>query len=549
VLKIILLKSILHSYCFRLTDGQLRLIKVNWLIFNDVSSTFVDEIIEMRSQKKISFIAAMMISSQILLSLFLAYWVYSQFIEKKDILSNEIERGLRNAEEQVIDSMLASDIINPILGDTSDISVYLSDSNHTAYMHGPMRMQTGIDTISKMVMQISTDSIQEKSGMIRSELIFDEIDSSFENNVQSTLTIHAIPDTGNEILFQGVKMLINTVGRFDVDQKNIYAFFSPGLDTSLLIRTFDNFIESNFNSFTTHWLSIDSINKNDFTYKSHLFRDPYGVSIDNHKFYLTKSIGSQIIFALVLLLITAIAFRMAFVNMRNQMKLITIKNDFISNITHELKTPISTVKVALEALLDFNLREDPKRTKEYLEMAHIEMERLDLLVNQVLNNSAMEEGKSFVVRENFDLVSLVQDVLVSMQSRFDETKALISFIHEKDSVIIKADKLHMHGVLVNLLDNSLKYNNKTPEIKIELIQKNSTTSLSVYDNGIGIPEEYMGSVFDKFFRVPKGEEHSVKGYGLGLNYAALVIKQHGGKITLINNEDSGCCFTLILPDE
>lgn len=506
----------------------------------------------MKNQGNISFVGIMMIASQLLLTLFLGYWIYTQFNEKRVFLSEEIERGLRVAEEQVIDSMLASDIINPLINDTNYMSVYISDSTKNG---NSFSMEMEMDSISQLMMQFSGDQeskIQNNHQIITRIASLDSGGTFTNPNMQSTITVNAEQDSGNQIIFQGVKMLINTIGKFDVDQSNIYSFFSPVLDTTLLTRSFQSFISNNYNSFLVNWKSIkeseiNQTHNSEIVLSSFLFEDPYGVQISGFMGYLIKSIGSQIAFAIFLLLITTIAFRMAFVNLKNQRKLITIKNDFISNITHELKTPVSTVKVALEALLDFNLRNDQKRTKEYLEIAHSEMDRLNLLVNQVLNNSALEESGNFLNPEKIELVSLVKEVLQGMQSRFNSEKAIVIFDDKNIETYVYADKLHLHGVIVNLLDNSLKYTTDIPEIAISISQTNSETKLIVCDNGIGIPSEYTDKIFDKFFRVPKGNEHSVKGYGLGLNYASLVINQLGGKINVQNNIDEGCCFTIILP--
>ena len=112
---------------------------------------------------------------------------------------------------------------------------------------------------------------------------------------------------------------------------------------------------------------------------------------------------------------------------------------------------------------------------------------------------------------------------------------------------MNVDKLHIHGVLVNLIDNSLKYNQMKPKISIGIYQNEKETKLTIDDNGIGIPDEYHNKVFDKFFRVPTGDKHNVKGYGLGLNYAALVMQHHGGSISVDNLDGGGCRFTLIFP--
>ena len=338
-----------------------------------------------------------------------------------------------------------------------------------------------------------------------------------------------------------------------MNQRNWHTIFATSPDSVLLTELFGDFIEKKYNDFTVVWQStkksdINILDNSGLKFNSNLFENPFTVSITGYNLYILRSISPQIIFAIILLLITALSFRMAFTNLNNQRKLMIIKNDFISNITHELKTPVSTVKVALEALLEYNLREDPKRTKEYLEMAHIEMDRLDQLVNQVLNNSSLENGNDFIFINKIDLVSLVNGVLISMQSNLNKQEAIINLVTKEDEIFVDADKLHLHGVIVNLLDNSLKYNDRKPEITVELGQNKRETQITVSDNGIGIPNEYVDKVFDKFFRVPKGDEHNIKGYGLGLNYAALVMEHHKGKISVSRNELGGCVFTVRLPN-
>jgi len=492
-----------------------------------------------------------MTCSQLLLTLFLCYWLYSQFVEKKKLLSADIERGFRNSEEQVIDSLLAANIINPLINDSGNYSVLMIGSNDVDSLNQTMEMKLNLDSISKMRMHIPGKH-DENHRVISKFEIKDTIAYSSDQDIHSTITVHAEQDTGNQLLFQGVKLLINAVGKLDRNQNDIYAFFSSNPDTTILTKIFARFIERNYSAFFVDWQSIDPsiFNKkdhSDLVFISYFFEDPYGVIVTRYNRYLLRSISPQIAFALILLMITGIAFRMAFINLKNQRKLFMLKNDFVSNITHELKTPVSTVRVALEALLDFNLRKDPKRTKEYLEMAHSEIDRLDLLVNQVLNNSALEDGNTFINTDTIDLVSFVREVADSMQSRFDMQNATVIINPRDVEIMVEADSLHLRGVIVNLLDNSLKYTEQIPEISIEISQDQKGTLLTISDNGMGIPDEYNDRIFDKFFRVPKGDRHNVKGYGLGLNYAALVMKHHKGKISVESNESGGCSFILNFP--
>jgi len=135
-----------------------------------------------------------------------------------------------------------------------------------------------------------------------------------------------------------------------------------------------------------------------------------------------------------------------------------------------------------------------------------------------------------------------------MQSRFDKVGAEVRFNVDEENLVINADKLHIHGVIVNLIDNSLKYCDKKPRMAIRLSRNDKETLVTLEDNGIGIPAEYLDKVFEKFFRVPTNNKHNVKGYGLGLHYSALVMQHHRGKIAAVNVEGGGCRFTLSFPN-
>jgi len=507
----------------------------------------------MKKQKKISTIRLMMITSQLLLTLFMGYWLYTQFTDHKKLLSEDLERGFRKSEQQLIDSMITTNLIDPILSDSSNYSVYMIDQLKADSNNMPASLNFEHQLSPQIVMQFSEDSNEIAAYSNRSKKIKQFGVSGFHSisgSDSTKITIEALKDTSNQLLYQSVRLFISSVGKFRDEKGGFSSIFCPSIDTLLLKKLFNDFLENNYSRFSIEYITTNDsafvIKKsNGIFLDSHLFENSFGADIKSYQIYILKSISPQIVFAILLLLITAIAFRMAYINMKKQRKLIIIKNEFISNISHELKTPVSTVKVALEALLDFDMKKDPKLTQEYLEMAHSEMNRLDLLVNQVLNNSAMEDGNKFIFPENIDLTNLVNEVLHSMQPRFDKQKAEINFQTNDEDIFVKADKLHIHGVLVNLIDNSLKYTLKKPKISIAITQNEKETKLTISDNGLGIPDEYIHKVFDKFFRVPTGDKHNVKGYGLGLNYAALVMQHHGGKISVENLDNGGCKFTLV----
>lgn len=273
----------------------------------------------------------------------------------------------------------------------------------------------------------------------------------------------------------------------------------------------------------------------------------YRVDISNTTPYVLKKLWSQILVSLVLVGLTILSFTLLLRSLVQQRKLTQLKNDFISNITHELKTPIATVSVAIEALRNFDALHDPEKTKEYLAISSNELQRLSFLVDKVLKLSMFEKHQVELKEETVDLAVLIKEVVNSMKLQFEKYKAQVNVQLVGYRFEITADRLHITSVLFNLLDNALKYSKENPSIHIELKEENEQVQLMVTDNGIGISAEYHKKIFDKFFRVPSGDTHNVKGYGLGLSYVAYVIQRHYGSIDVESQPGIGSRFIIKLP--
>lgn len=273
----------------------------------------------------------------------------------------------------------------------------------------------------------------------------------------------------------------------------------------------------------------------------------YQAGFENPTAFLLKKISLQILFSLFLIAFTTVTFMFLYRNLVVQRKLTEMKNDFISNITHELKTPLATVSVAVEALRNFGGIQNPERTKEYLDISAAELQRLSLLVDKVLKLSLFENRELELKKEVFDLKQLTEEVLNTMKLQFDAQHAKVTLQIGGNYFTILADRLHITSVIFNLLDNALKYSKGKPEITIRLQHQTDTIVLQVEDRGIGIAPDYRSKIFDKFFRVPSGDHHNIKGYGLGLSYVAHVIKRHGGTISVDSEPGKGSIFTVKFP--
>lgn len=295
-------------------------------------------------------------------------------------------------------------------------------------------------------------------------------------------------------------------------------------------------------------LSIPAGDKMDIGWK----KEKIGVAVYGYSSLILNKIWAEIAFAIFVFLMVALAFGLIYRAMKQQQKLMELKNDFINNMTHELKTPITTVGVAIEAMDSFKAMENPDRAKEYLEISQNELGRLSLLVDKVLKMASFEDNDAILNLSTVNLAELTEQVIKSMRLQFDKYGAEIDFKIEADNTPynIEADKTHISSVIYNLIDNALKYGGEKPHIRLQLEhieEENNVICLSIADSGQGIPPQYLDKIFDKFFRIPTGDVHNIKGHGLGLSYVAHVVKQHKGRIGVKSKEGEGTQFSIIFP--
>lgn len=272
----------------------------------------------------------------------------------------------------------------------------------------------------------------------------------------------------------------------------------------------------------------------------------YRLELGNIFPVLLKRISAAVLFSAFLVGFTLLSFLVLYRSLQRQRRLSAIKNEFISNITHELKTPIATVSVAIEALRSFGASFNPQKTREYLDISANELQRLTLLVDKVLKLSMFEKKEIELRYEPLNMQQIVEEVTNSMRLQFEKRKALVT-VDTKGITCLEGDRLHLVSVLFNLLDNALKYSKGEPKIAVSIYGNDTDLQLVVSDNGIGISPEYHRRIFEKFFRVPHGNVHDAKGYGLGLSYVAHVIEQHKGTIVVASAAGGGSRFVITLP--
>jgi two-component system, OmpR family, phosphate regulon sensor histidine kinase PhoR len=273
----------------------------------------------------------------------------------------------------------------------------------------------------------------------------------------------------------------------------------------------------------------------------------YNAAITGFKAHLLKRIWPQLALSFLLIFVTVLAFYVLWRNMNTQQQLLRQKDQLVSNITHELKTPVATVSVALEAIQRFDSAASPERTKEYLGIAQQQLQRLNLLIDKVLRLSMFEGGKIELSFSTVALNDIAEEVVQPLKLQFEAAGGTLLWEPENEPLIIYADKQHITSLLFNLLDNALKYGGTPPHAVLRIFTENNFAVMEVSDNGSGIDESYRQKIFEPFFRIPgRGSSHNVKGHGLGLSYVAEIVRRHHGTVE-VKNHGKGAVFSVKLP--
>jgi two-component system phosphate regulon sensor histidine kinase PhoR len=252
------------------------------------------------------------------------------------------------------------------------------------------------------------------------------------------------------------------------------------------------------------------------------------------------SSGVLVLFLLILAYAIFIIFR--------QKRLSEIQKDFVNNMTHEFKTPLATIKISSEVLKSPNIINNPERLLNYATIINNETLHLTHQVERVLQMAKSDRDKLELNIETVALKPMLLDMIDKTYKPLLRTRGGdIRIFFKPDDVTINIDRLHMKNVISNLLDNAIKYCAQNPEIDIRCEDTGTGVSISIQDNGIGMSKENIKHIFNKFYRIPTGNLHDVKGFGLGLNYVKLICKLHGGSVSVKSELDKGSEFCIFIP--
>jgi len=272
----------------------------------------------------------------------------------------------------------------------------------------------------------------------------------------------------------------------------------------------------------------------------------YYVDFNNKKAMLLREITGSLIIAILALIAVCVIFMLTMRNLMEERRLSQLKTDFINNMTHELKTPLSTISVATRTLENDSVLDDRNKTKETVSIIHRQNRQLSKQINHLLEISMWERKQFSIDRHILELESFFAGIAEAFRW---ECKEKACTLEERFTFLIKTaflDEVQMTVALHNLLINAVKYNIQDPEVILE-VNCDDRLRISVTDNGIGIGREDQKHIFDKFYRVSTGNVHKVKGLGLGLFYVKQIVEAHGGSIEVSSRPGKGSTFTIILP--
>ncbi len=313
-----------------------------------------------------------------------------------------------------------------------------------------------------------------------------------------------------------------------------FAIYSKDLATKVQSENFEFKKGSTFGT----PIFLDNDNRSDF---SLLVNFP-----ERKKFILSSILGMAVLSGLFTIIIF-VAFSTAIYQLIKQRKIAQIKSDFINNMTHEFKTPIATINLALDAIKNPQIIDDKEKVTRYLSMIKDENKRMHTQVENVLRISKLEKNELNISKDRVDIHDLIEDAVAHVELIVDNRKGYIKKELNAVQTSVLANKSHFTNVIVNILDNAVKYSPEEPKIKIHTENIGNSIVLKVSDKGSGMGKVAQKRVFEKFYREHTGDIHNVKGHGLGLAYVKRIVEDHQGHIEVVSEKGKGSTFIIKLP--
>ncbi|MES2780822.1 MAG: HAMP domain-containing sensor histidine kinase [Bacteroidota bacterium] len=267
------------------------------------------------------------------------------------------------------------------------------------------------------------------------------------------------------------------------------------------------------------------------------------------KQFILAEMGLLFMTSVLLILIVLVLFWRTVLSLLKEKEISEHTTDFLNNMTHEFKTPLTNIALAGKMITKESTLQQDDKIKHYSSIILEENDKLRLQVEQVLSMTALERGEIPLQKTELDMHAIIHDSIKCMNMQMELKQGTVNLNLNADTFIIHGDKTHLTNAFCNLIDNALKYTKDKPELNIQTSSANGYFNIVIADNGIGIDKEHQQKVFDKFFRVPTGDVHDVKGFGLGLAYVKKIVELHRGTIELKSEKGTGTQFMISVPND
>jgi two-component system phosphate regulon sensor histidine kinase PhoR len=464
------------------------------------------------------------------------YWNYREYQINKQNLISKVQLSLDNSVEKYYANLTKSGIITF----TSLDSINLKEKTDTIFLKTNSRygFRKKIDsTLHNLVKNDNSKPILIKNNRNNSYPFFTP-DKHFPKNIDSLISKVYISISRDTLdLFKLNSYLSEEFNRNNLD-------ITYGLKYSYRHRSFNDSIatktkEINLTNFPKNHLTAIS-NSTFLPHRSHLellFTNETAILLRNSfiSILLSFLLSISIIASLIYLLKT----------IYKQKQLADIKNDLISNITHELKTPIATISTALEAMVNFNALDDKIKSEKYISIANTQVVKLNIMVEKILETAILNQDDLPLNKQAINLNVLLKNVIEKYE--LINAEKTFTFKSNHQNIILNIDPFHFENAIGNIIDNAIKYGGNI--ISIELNSTKNNIEIFIKDNGNGIPKKYKDLIFEQFYRIPTGNTHNIKGFGIGLFYTKSIIEKHHGTIQLIHNKNNTTLFKIEFKNE
>ncbi len=391
---------------------------------------------------------------------------------------------------------------------------------------------------------ISKSELAAYSFQLKREQLTDSIAFLSSDNLSKIVSIKRDSSFGNKI------RSISVYRRDDFNKQVASSVTSPEFYEMMDSILFQNFKEAGIDEIFRPLDTPDVVSDTDsasagyIIVKSTLGKKLYSFDTGLMTGYILLNMSGIIFTSLMVVAIVIFSFWFFINTLKKQMEFDEMKSSFTSNITHELKTPIAVAYAANDALLNYGLADNPVKREEYLLDTKEQLEKLSALVERILSMSMKERGNFRLEVSETNIRDMFEKIV--QETRLRTAKACDIQIEADDNLTAIFDAKLMSSVVSTLVDNAVKYSGEPVRILLKAIRKSDKLFISVSDNGIGIAPEHQRHVFEKFYRVPHGDVHEVKGYGIGLYFAKTIVERHGGRISLTSTPGEGSTFTIEL---